>query len=321
MTRALRILVVDAEDAVLPAVAAVLRRRGHVVDTAASVDQALAASAPDVLVSALSIAGMSGFDLLTALHDRGARPRTVFVTGEPSLDDCRRALQLGVAEFLVKPFRLEELVRAVELPPRVAQRSNGFERAYPSTPACVEIAARDLAAFALRCGFTPTSRARIASVTAELVDNARRHAYVHSRGKVRVEAAIEERELVLRVRDEGLGFDPAVAERARSAAPAQQGLARAAALADDLHVETSSGAGTQVTARFASHRVDFDEEGVVDLSEHDFFTPDLARRVLHAVKKEETAALFRLSPALAVSVGRMLAGAAMPVFPGPSTRD
>lgn len=321
MSRALRVLVVDAEETVLSAVAAVLRRRGHDVATAATVEQALASPTPDVLVSELRLGARDGFELLAGLQARGARPQTVFVAGEPSLEDCRRALQLGATEFLVKPYRLEELVRAVELPPRPAQRAEGFERAYVSTPACVELAARDLAAFALRCGFTPTTRARIASVAAELVDNARRHAYVHSRGKVHVEAALEERELVLRVRDEGLGFDPATAERAQRAAPQQQGLARAAALADGLHVETQSGAGTRVTARFASFRVDFDEEGVVDLSEHDFFTPDLARRVLHALRKEETASLFRLSPALAVSVGRLLAGASVPASPSQAVRS
>lgn len=320
MSRALRVLVVDPEDAVLPAVAAVLRRRGHEVETAASVEQALSACAPDVLVSALSLGAKSGFDLLSAMQASGARPQTVLVTTNPSIDDCRKALQLGVAEFLVKPFRLEELVRAVELAPRRTPRADGLERTYLSTPACVELAARDVAAFALRCGLTPTSRARIASVAAELVDNARRHAYVHARGTIHVAAAIEERELVLRIRDDGLGATAETVTRARHAAPSQQGLSRAAALADELHVESDPGRGTTATARFASYRVDFDEEGVVDLSEHDFLTPDLARRVLHALKKEETSGLFRLSPALAVSVGRLLAGASTPMSRGPSAR-
>lgn len=308
MKRALRVLVVDGEETILAAVSAVLRRRGHDVVTATTAEAAVALGTPDVLVTAVRIGARTGVELVEALHASGARPQIVFLTSEPSLEDCRSALRLGAVEFLVKPFRLEELVRAVELPARASVRTVGFERSYLSTPACVENAARDLAAYALRCGFTPATRARIASVTAELVDNARRHAYVHARGRIQVEAGFEERELVLRVADEGLGFDPATAERARASSAQQQGLARVAALAEDLAVDTRIGAGTRVTARFASYRVDFDEDGSVDLTEHDFFTPDLARRVLHALKKDETAGLFRLSPALAVSVGRLLAG-------------
>ncbi|MBK7878557.1 MAG: response regulator [Planctomycetes bacterium] len=321
MKRALRVLVVDTEETILSAVAAVLRRRGHEVVTAISAETAVGLGTPDVLVTALQLGKQSGLELVEALHASGARPQVVFLTAEPSLEDCRSALRLGAVEFLVKPFRLEELVRAVELPARASVRTTGFERNYPSTAACVETAARDLAAYALRCGFSPTTRARIASVTAELVDNARRHAYVHSRGRIQVEASFEERELVLRVSDEGLGFDPATAQRARNAPAQQQGLARAAALSEDLAIDTRPGAGTRATARFASYRVDFDEDGSVDLSEHDFFTPDLARRVLHALKKDETAGLFRLSPALAVSVGRLLAGPALPSLASESVRS
>lgn len=312
MSRSLRVLVVDLEEPILAAVSALLRRRGHDVLTATSAEQALSLGAPDVLVSDLFLGSSSGLELLEELHTRGARPHTVFVTGRPSLEDCRRALHLGASAFLTKPFRLEELVRAVETRSQSTPPAPGFEKSYLSTPACVELAARDVAAYALRCGMTPAARGRLASCVAELVDNSRRHAYVHARGRIRVEALVDERSLVCRVADDGLGFDPVVAEQARTARPRSGGLARCSALAEDLHVDTAPGNGTCVTARFSSSRVDFEEEGAVDLTEHDFFTPDLSRRVLHALEKHDTAGLFRLSPALAVVVGRLLAGAGAP---------
>jgi len=310
MDRALRILVVDAEEPISAAIAAVLTRRGHAVQTARTAEAALDHVAPDVLVCDLLLGERSGIDVLETFQSRGERPHTVFVTGHPSLEDCRRALHLGAAEFLTKPFRLEELVRAVEARRPAPARTGGFDKRYLSSPACIEQAARDVAAHALRCGLCPSTRARIATTTAELVDNARRHGLVHARGRIRVEAAVEEREFVLRVRDEGLGFDAAPFAAEHGGQPKQSGLARARALSEHLHIESSPGAGTCVTARFAAVRVDFEEDDVIDLSEHDHLTPDLARRLLHTLTQPETASLYRLSPALAVVVGRMLAAPA-----------
>ena len=131
---------------------------------------------------------------------------------------------------------------------------------------------------------------------------------IDSRGKIRVEAWIEERELVLRVSDQGLGFDAATVVARKLGDAQQSGLARALALSEDLHLDSETGSGTRATARFTASRVDFEEDDAIDLSELDFFTPDLARRVLHALKKDETASLYRFSPALAVVVGRLLSG-------------
>lgn len=308
MSRPLQVLVVDGEDLVSSAVASVLTRRGHTVTTARNAEDALRHGTLDVLVADLVLGERSGLELLEAFQARGLRPHTVFVTGQPALEDCRRALQLGAAEFLTKPFRLEDLVRAVEARTPNAAHPAGLDRSYTSAPGSAEQAARDVAAHALRAGLPPSTRARIGSVTAELVDNARRHGYVHSRGKIRVEAWIEERELVLRVSDHGLGFDAATVVARKLEDAQQSGLARALALSEDLHLDSELGSGTRATARFTASRVDFEEDDSIDLSEHDFFTPDLARRVLHALKKDETASLYRFSPALAVVVGRLLSG-------------
>jgi hypothetical protein len=53
--------------------------------------------------------------------------------------------------------------------------------------------------------------------------------------------------------------------------------------------------------------VQFEEEEAVDLSELDYLTPDMASRVLAGLRGEPEPS-YNLSPALAVSVGRMLAG-------------
>lgn len=319
-TRALKVLVVDDEEPITAAVSAVLRRRGHEVTTAASAEEALEREAPDVLVTDLALAGASGLELLSRLHERGAHPHTVFVTGRPTVEDCRRALLMGAAEFLTKPFRLEDLVRAVEAQPTQRAQSTQssqsphqagrftFDRVYPSSPRAIEVAARDVVAFALRCGICPSTRARLGSACAEIVDNARRHGYAHGRGQIHVQGDVCERDFVLCVIDQGVGFDGSIVGTECLQSTLHNGLARALALAEDMQIETAPGEGTKVTLRFSAFRVEFEEEGAVDLTELDFFTPDVARRVLHAVKKQETSSLFRFSPSLAVAVGRLLSG-------------
>lgn len=306
MSRSLRILVVDADEPIVSALSAVLARRGHDVQTARSAEEALEHKSPDVLISELELCDRTGLQLLESLHERGTHPHTVFLAGDPSLEDCQQALRLGAAELLTKPFRLDELVRAVESYAERIPVAPGLDRSYLATPAAVEQAARDVCAYTLRCGITPATRARVASATAELVDNARRHAYITSRGRIRVRAQVDERDLVLLVSDEGAGFESErVLERCTSASVS--GFARVRALSEDMHVESRPSSGTRVSVRFAAYRVDFDEDGAIDLTECDFFTPDLARRVIHALRKDETASLFRFSPSLAVVVGRFLA--------------
>ncbi len=311
----LRILVVDDEAPIAAAIAAVLRRRGHDVRIAASAEAALELGAPDVLISELALPHISGLELLSRLHERGARPHTVFVSARPTVDDCRRALLMGASEYLVKPFRLEELVRAAEAaapaaPPTHA--SEKLDRVYAASPECVDRIARDVAAHVLAAGVGPACRARIASACCEIVDNARRHGYAHGRGRIHVTLDAGDGRIILRIRDDGLGFDPRIVEsrcftNGRSS-PAKSGLARATSLTEDMIVVTAPGNGTEVTLRFDARRADLGDEGTIDLTERDWFTPDLARRVLHTVKKYDTADLFQLSPALAVVVGRLLAG-------------
>jgi hypothetical protein len=110
--------------------------------------------------------------------------------------------------------------------------------------------------------------------------------------------------------DDGVGFDATFALGACSqiGAPARSGLARVASLADDFEVKSRPGTGTEVTLRFVAYRVDFDLVSHIDLSELDFFTPEISRRVIDALAKEGGEEIFEFSPALAAIVGRMLHG-------------
>lgn len=316
MSPRLSILVVEGQHTAGQAIAGLLRRRGHEVRLVTSAEDALAAAPADVLVSDLDLPGASGLELLTELRRRGSAARTVFVGVRPSFEESRRALELGAIELLAKPFRLAELVRAVEtesgtpapLPSSARKADARFDQTYPALPTSVELGARELVAYALRCGISPAARARIGSAASELIDNAFRHGYGRGRGSIRVEGQLDGGDFSVRVSDEGIGFDALVLEACGLHDTLRHGLARARALSEELQIESRPGGGTRVLLVFRASRVAFEEEGGIDLSELDFIGPDLSRRMLHALREGQDADPFQLSPALAVVVGRLLAG-------------
>ena len=315
------ILVVDDEPAIAAAFGHALRQAGHRVTTATTIDQALAAPCPAVLVADIDLGDCTGLDLLESLRSRGDDPRTVFVSGLPTFDDCRRAMRLGAVEMLQKPFPMEELLRAVddacalentntaapqsgESPAPVEAQS--WQHNYPARAESVERAARDLSAYLLRSCVSPATRARCASALAEVMDNAWRHAGDSTAASpITVRACLTPRNLELTVSDHGLGATAQSLEQ-RERGVNESGLARAAALAESLRLASRPDQGTTVHLTFGVQRALFEDEEIVDLTELDFLTPANARRVLRAVADEE-ASRFHLSPAIAVAVGRYLA--------------
>jgi CheY-like chemotaxis protein len=306
----LRVMIVEDDPSLAATFGHALTRAGHEVVVATSGEEALLHRGCDVLVADVGLPGLSGLDLVEELHLRGEHPRAVIVSGLPDLEACRRALRLGADEYLCKPFGLDELIRAVEQRPTIAPRQRAvFERTYEASMDSAELAARELAAYALRCAVSPAARARLAGCCAELVENVAQYAYPGGSGGVCIVATIERRQVELTVSDEGVGFDPLDEGLDHLSDCRAAGLARVAALAEDVRIESAPGAGTRVHARFHVARVLFDEEDQIDLSELDWLPPQATRQVLAACDEDpDGASRFVLSPALAVSLGRLLAG-------------
>ena len=183
-----------------------------------------------------------------------------------------------------------------------------LERTFAVAPDLTVRAARAVLAYALEAGFGPAGRARIGGALADVIDNAVRRGYPSGRGLVHVQAEVRGNELVVTVRDEGVGFEPSALDQDVLARPLHSGLARVAALSDGLAIDSAPGRGTCIVLRFFRTSAAFGEADGVDLSDHDFLAPAEARAVLQALRRREPADLQPLSPALAVVVGRLLAG-------------
>ena len=300
----MNILIVEDEAVVANAMAGALRARGHEVSIAIRAQDALALPRPEVLIADPEMAGLTGLDLLETYRRAGRAPRTVFVSAAPSLESCRRALRLGAAEFLSKPFRLEELVRAVE--GEVAPNRPLFDRGYSASTKTLEVCLRDVAAFALRHDVGPTCRARCCTALGELIENVIQHAYPREAGSLQLTATVDERELVVTVSDFGVGCD--LERELPGHLVREGGLARAAALSEKLECIGGPGLGTTVSMVFDARRVDFAGDEAADLTELDFLDPQTTREVLHTLRLAGGEGFLQLPPSLAVVIGRLLAG-------------
>jgi diguanylate cyclase (GGDEF)-like protein len=121
-----RVLVVDDDRLIREIVRDTLAERARVepCSTAEAALEALAREPADVVVSDLTMPGMSGLELLERV--RRTHPGTDFVllTGHASVESAVEALRMGAADYLVKPVRPEELAVVVE---RLLARRRLFE--------------------------------------------------------------------------------------------------------------------------------------------------------------------------------------------------
>ena len=125
---------IDDDAALLRAYKTALGLRGCVVETAADGTAALEKmdAAPfDVVVSDVSMPGLSGLEFLQAVRQRDLDVPVILITGEPNLDAAARAIEYGAFRYLVKPVEpkvLDDLVRTAGRLHRMAElKRQAFE--------------------------------------------------------------------------------------------------------------------------------------------------------------------------------------------------
>ncbi len=116
--RSLRILVIEDENALQDFLAELLRTRGHAVDTASDLPEALrkiAAQALDLIITDVRMPQGSGLDVYNAVLGKnpGLARRIVFTTGDGASDATRRSLEATGNAIVLKPFKIEALEGAI----------------------------------------------------------------------------------------------------------------------------------------------------------------------------------------------------------------
>jgi DNA-binding response OmpR family regulator len=113
----MKILVVEDDRTVGQYVLRGLQEQGFQADLVADGTEALSAASQagyDLLILDLRLPGMTGFEVLRTLRDRGNTTPILVLTAQDSVDFKVQALRAGADDYVTKPFSFEELLARVE---------------------------------------------------------------------------------------------------------------------------------------------------------------------------------------------------------------
>ena len=107
-----RILIADDEENIREVLLRALEAKGHRVDAVPDGDAAALALAEreyDLVVTDLKMPGRSGMELLQAIKEATHDTAVILITAFGSIENAVEAIKLGADDYIVKPFRLDEV--------------------------------------------------------------------------------------------------------------------------------------------------------------------------------------------------------------------
>ena len=112
----MRVLVVEDDALVAEGIKQGLEREHFTVDRVGSAEQAetyLHGEHFDLLIVDLGLPKADGFTLVRQLRQLGQKTPVLILTARDTLEDCVKGLEVGADDYMVKPFRLPELVARI----------------------------------------------------------------------------------------------------------------------------------------------------------------------------------------------------------------
>src|SRR5262245_22874191 len=113
----MEILLVDDEPSILLPFAEALRAEGHVVATAtdgASATVAVSEQVFDVVICDVRLPKVDGFEVFERVRKESPGTHCILMTAYATVPDAVTALKHGAADYLSKPFDLNDLMARLE---------------------------------------------------------------------------------------------------------------------------------------------------------------------------------------------------------------
>jgi FixJ family two-component response regulator len=117
VAKVLRISIIDDDDAVRESLRGLFRSLGFAVEAFASAEEFLSSDRrgeTDCVILDVRMPGMSGLELQRHLMTIEPRLRVIFITAHGDEEQRSQALETGAVDYLLKPFREEALLHAVD---------------------------------------------------------------------------------------------------------------------------------------------------------------------------------------------------------------
>ncbi len=111
------ILLVDDETIILETMGDDLREAGYEVVLAHNGLEAMErfeSNRFDMVISDMMMDEMNGFEILKEIKKKSPETPVVIITGFPSSKTAKEALLLGASEIIIKPSRMDTLMRTLE---------------------------------------------------------------------------------------------------------------------------------------------------------------------------------------------------------------
>lgn len=109
------ILIVDDDETVRDALHDLFEEehRCHMAETAEQAMKWLETEEYDVVLTDISMPGLSGVELLGVIQQQQANTPVIIISGLSDQEHARGLIDMGAFDYLVKPFRLEKVEESV----------------------------------------------------------------------------------------------------------------------------------------------------------------------------------------------------------------
>ena len=124
-----KILVIDDDKSIRKIFRINLEEEGYIIDLAESGEEALRKVANqryNLALIDIKLGDMEGTDLLESFQEKAPQMKKIIVTGFPSLQNAIQALNRGADAYILKPVKIDQLLKIIEEQLRKQQEEKEF---------------------------------------------------------------------------------------------------------------------------------------------------------------------------------------------------